>query len=393
MSKRAHRGCDAPMGSLFGGYDQAANKEEERTEQDTPAPVLRANALTLGAQGEVLERWRFDDDAYSVGLLALFRKGGPRALPEFLLAAAVPTMTILAMKLVVAHLLAQEAQGRKADLSVSLICFVLAALPLSNEALEGFSKMVFSMRGCAGVYTEGNPWCLAVGVFLGFMQCFTAIVTVGVNMQLVAAAENAIDAFTNFVALSFLTEIDNLLLSSRTVRNLFGDVDLEVTVRHARPLEDMHGAWAPCVIFLIVNALALPACALTINLYDAAGQVREPPIVHDWCAELPGAIAAAAAVNCVTWLASRVFDIVDVAFVLCLVLIVLLLSTTRAQWFGPLARMVVFSFVAVGAAGASAADFDPFPLITCPYRTPLLMVLLMVAAFFWLKELQEIGTA
>merc|ERR1712110_1245682 len=49
-------------------------------------------------------------------------------------------------------------------------------------------------------------------------------------MQMVARSKNLLSAFMNYVALSFLIEIDNLFMASRIIRNLVQALPTSVTM-------------------------------------------------------------------------------------------------------------------------------------------------------------------
>merc|ERR1719195_307548 len=92
--------------------------------------------------------------------------------------------------------------------------------------------MVFSWRCISGWYSGVYQRACIVGVCLGFFQLTMPCYIVGLSMQLVLGADTVLDAFMNYVALIFITEIDNSVIANRVVRKLFV-MSSEIHVRYA----------------------------------------------------------------------------------------------------------------------------------------------------------------
>merc|ERR1719330_2112508 len=110
---------------------------------------------------------------------------------------------------------------------VYTLCFILAGLAFSNEMMEGVNKTIFSMRAVTGIYEDVRPHSMWVGIYLGVMQTLTPLCAMSLSMRVVAEAETVLDAFLNYVALAFLTEIDNIVMNSRVVHGFLRFWDRE----------------------------------------------------------------------------------------------------------------------------------------------------------------------
>merc|ERR1712083_1237438 len=104
------------------------------------------------------------------------------------------------------------------------------------------------MRVAAGFYEDVHCSSMWVGIVLGLLQTLMAGAAMAINMRLVSTAEAVLDAFLNFIALSFLTDVDNIVMDSKVVKGMLKwaekeELDTEVVIR--RVSAQAAAGWTP----------------------------------------------------------------------------------------------------------------------------------------------------
>lgn len=115
---------------------------------------------TLDKEGRVLcEQWTFEEDAYTMALVALTMKKWRRSVPEMLLGLSVPAMQIVVFFLVLSPTLSQENSrvGKVLPNGAQIAGIVLCIFQLADEAVEGTHKMTFALRCFDGMYANICP--------------------------------------------------------------------------------------------------------------------------------------------------------------------------------------------------------------------------------------------
>mmetsp|Transcript_4933 Transcript_4933/g.6353 ORF Transcript_4933/g.6353 Transcript_4933/m.6353 type:complete len:293 (-) Transcript_4933:223-1101(-) len=283
-------------------------------------------------------------------------------------------------------------------LYVRLICFFLMALQVSNEALEAFQKIVFCLRALTGVYVDvkGTP---GPGVFLGFLQFGMSFGTVGLSMLVVSQQTTALDAFMNFVALAFLTEVDNILMSSRTVQN-FVQVEKTEIIAVIKPTA-FEGAekrpWTPRLMCCANMMMIMPMTIGCTVVWLTTQRSEDPEDVLTFMERLPSALLLWAALDLIMWFGSQKFGAVDcavfVAFVCSALDLVdkVHLYTSYRRLFSPPVLLVPMWFQYAASVTAIAAQKDPASLLSCPFRTPLLVWSMLGQSVFFFDSLHRFG--
>mmetsp|Transcript_7430 Transcript_7430/g.11340 ORF Transcript_7430/g.11340 Transcript_7430/m.11340 type:complete len:278 (+) Transcript_7430:3-836(+) len=274
------------------------------------------------------------------------------------------------------------------------------ALQLSNEALEGFSKLVFCLRNFAGVYMDvkGLP---IFGILIGFMQFGMAVGTVGLSMLVVSEQTTALDAFMNFVALAFLTEIDNLLMSARTIQN-FVEVETEITsvIQPSYFAGKDSLPWTVrlmCVGNGIVVLAWIIMCGMFLITALYTAEPDDPPPWLEFAGHLPSCILALVTLNVIMWFGSRRVGTVAISLIVvagCVLLDVIDkigLYLLHQRVFSPLMLSVTFWFELAGPATSFALQRDTLYLLRCPIRAPLLVWAMLVQSVFMFDALYRFG--
>mmetsp|Transcript_104126 Transcript_104126/g.324663 ORF Transcript_104126/g.324663 Transcript_104126/m.324663 type:complete len:421 (+) Transcript_104126:54-1316(+) len=354
------------------------------------------------ADGSVEETWEFEADTYAVAIIAIVKEGLPSALPQLGLALFTPVIQTTILFIVFENLVATP--GTSGDASdgvegeVIFICFLLMALQLSNEALEGMWKVCFCMRCFGDVYSglKGPAW---VTLVLAYMQFTLAVFTVGCSMLVVTEQTSAIDAFMNFVALAFLTETDNLLISCRTVRNFIG-IDSEIKVLHARKGgQDESTPWTPRMA-VCCNVLL----AVGIGIYKQATDIATAALGHPpdpfhrvW--EVVSIAVALLVLNSAMWFGSRLIGTMRCATVLsfsCMTFVIvdqLFLYKRHYRMTPALLPAVPFWFGMLAQTSGNSVVKNPFIYLRCPFSTPSLVWAMLVVAVFYIYSLHAFDTA
>lgn len=329
-------------------------------------------------------------------------------MKDIVIAMITPTLSIIAMRALVMYLLKEDEGGEKEidgedaiDIGpVQFLCFVLAGLSLSNEVHEGMCKLVFSLRACTGVYEGVCPVSLSLGVVLGTFQVLCALVAMALNMQLVACAETLLDCFMNFVAVGFFAEIDNLVMSSRTLKGWMKDYEgpsVEVTrvILEKRSADSSHAsdldvrAWLTVLLYCTMGVVLGTFSGALIAVW--AGAVRDPPQHVDWLPMLPRAAAVIVVLNVLVYGTSRLSRPADVLIVAALGFQVFLIVCPHTGSI--LVRNVLFVYSIFGIALGAAVDHDPFAILWCPCRLPFSTWVLMFGASNWMQQLRLEGVA
>mmetsp|Transcript_4980 Transcript_4980/g.12835 ORF Transcript_4980/g.12835 Transcript_4980/m.12835 type:complete len:416 (-) Transcript_4980:38-1285(-) len=181
------------------------------------------------------EVWTFDEDAYTVGLTALATKTWKHSSMELCFVLITPIVQMAFCYKLVAILTTLERPEREVSVIVQSVCCLLALVQLANEAVEGLHKVIFSMRGCSGLYAEMCPASMSVGIALGFCQTLIGIFTFALCVKLTWLSKTELDALMNFIALSFIADIDNILIRSRLVQPY---ISLNPVVKVKRACQD-----------------------------------------------------------------------------------------------------------------------------------------------------------
>lgn len=368
-----------------------------------------ARGQKIAGNGDVVEYWAFEADTYSIGILAILKRGLLNSLPQLALALITPVIQTMVLFLVFENLINErfedpdEREGLMKGWLVPLICFLLMSLELSNEALEGIWKVTFTMRAFGGVYRlPGGPaW---VAMVLGFLQFLIAALTVGCSMLVVSQQRSCLEAFTNFVALTFLTEVDNILISSRTVRN-FIPMEHEIEVRHAaksqgrEAREEPEGVAWSLRMALCSSGLVLLGVFLSKHILDlAARALDEDEEPRDMAMESAWVCSGLVLINIVMLIGSRMFStlacakFISLFCVLYLTADLAILYHTHSRITPSLFPMVPFWFAMLASASGNACSKNPFIFLRCPFSSPLLVWSMLALAVFQVAAMYHFGT-
>jgi len=362
--------------------------------KDTHADAHEEHEPSEDSKGSVEkygDHWEFEEDTFTVGLLALATGGLPAAIAPLALALLTPLLQLSCFFAVFSYMVEDQPEVKfdGVRLLASFACFFLMGLQLTNEMLEGYHKIVFSWRCFSGKYSGVHQTPCIMGVMLGFFQLSIPCFIVGLSMQLVLGAESLLDAFMNYVALIFITEIDNSLIASRVVRKLFdtsSDIHVQYSVDATAASKGKELWTVSMTAFATVWAL-LNQTLNVICLMIAGGDEAKDP--QWWLGQLPVFAAVLVVLNLVMrygslrFGAERVAAVVFVlAFTFCIISYTLHLLDV-VNMVQSLTNMTLFTFsiLCVPLSGAAAAN--PFAVLHCPYRLPSLCWLLLIGCILW----------
>lgn len=349
------------------------------------------------------EDWDFDEGSYSVGVIALVTRGLPSALPHLALAALTPTLQLICYLALFSEMITENITPNLDGIRLltTFACFFLMGLMLMTEVQEGFKKMIFCCRCAYGKYAEVCPRAAVLGVCLGFSQLVVPCYIMGLSMQLVLGAESVLDAFTCYVALIFITEIDNYLTDSPMVKNFFKPTaNIHV---HKKRVAGAGVAAAAAVTTLVDGGSAEPwagramwftnlGVVLVQPLNVVFVAVADTPTAMDlewWAGQVPGFVLLFAALNVAMWLGAHSFGAARAAFYLAGFTLSILGALYAANIdldidvIQPLSTMALFMFSTMSLPAAAATAIDPFILLGCPYRLPCISWLIMLGATMW----------
>mmetsp|Transcript_86453 Transcript_86453/g.201130 ORF Transcript_86453/g.201130 Transcript_86453/m.201130 type:complete len:412 (+) Transcript_86453:60-1295(+) len=362
-----------------------------------------SDKFVVESDGTVVEHWEFETDAYSIGLLAMTTKGLPRGTFELILALATPTIQLLAFFRILGHLLDRPRgwDGNYVETprntTVQCICFLLIAMQVSNEALEGLHKLIFSFRAFGGKYKDVKKTA-CLGIIFGFMQCIMAVCTVGLSMLVVSEQQTALDAFMNFVAVAFLTEVDNILVAARTVTS-FVSLDTTITVQHAYTMdcaECKQSHW-PTMALVVVNVLVLFSVAMSVRCFNTAAQSDSESQGINWFGQVPWAILGLLALNTAMWIGKRVsatskyFMGVGYCSLTVCAIDMVYLYITHSRLLPVLLTQAAFAFSLAAPTCAGAIVFNPFPFMFCPISSPCLVWAMLLYSVFCFSAMSQFG--
>eukprot|EP00928_Gymnodinium_smaydae_P049978 TRINITY_DN33584_c0_g1_i1.p1 TRINITY_DN33584_c0_g1~~TRINITY_DN33584_c0_g1_i1.p1 ORF type:complete len:420 (+),score=26.99 TRINITY_DN33584_c0_g1_i1:81-1340(+) len=341
---------------------------------------------------ETKEVWEFEEDSYAVALVAMTTLPCPRSLPHIMIGLFTPILQNIAFLELFIYLSREKASagdGHKANWLVLGLCFILCGLSLSNEAIEGFQKLVHCLRGLHGMYhCNCGVVGFASGAIFGYLQYMLAILTASMCMILVYRANTVLDAFTNYVALSFLTEVDNLVMASRSVKSFVQDVQYSVTMEKAQWIyhRPRKPPWSISMM-VAVNVIVLCCIPLPLFVNGYAASVKGQHI--DWVAQIPGSILTLAILNGSMYFAAQRLGATNAGFLCGIIcqLIVFALCVSQLCFnvtlVSQLSCACTFLFSTVAAPSAAAGDFNPFESLRCPVRVPLLVWLSLICSTIW----------
>jgi len=373
--------------------------------------------------GTTEEHWEFEVDTYTIGLLAMVQKGLPQGAGELGLALVTPVIQLLAFFRIFEYLTSKsteevdvEDSRSSCNPTVQFICFLLMALQVSNEALEGLHKLIFSFRAFGGKYKDVKT-CSGIGILLGFSQCMMAIATVGLSMLVVSEQQTALDAFMNFVAVAFLTEVDNILVSARTVTGLVA-TDNTITVQHVLPAEVEHASphhW-PTKALLVVNVLVVASLLVALQIqWIVMGIAEEQHKAHEHAAaedeqhgahervdndlwrRIPPVILVLLLLNTAMYVGNRIgasikyFMLMGYACLAIGALDMAHLYSTNTRLLPVMASQAIQTFALMGPSCAGAILFNPFPFMMCPVKSPSLVWASLVHTVFCFESLHRFG--
>mmetsp|Transcript_24790 Transcript_24790/g.55124 ORF Transcript_24790/g.55124 Transcript_24790/m.55124 type:complete len:103 (+) Transcript_24790:2-310(+) len=94
--------------------------------------------------GAMEEVWTFEGDTYTEGMLAAVQHGAWASLPQLAVAFLTPALQLIVFFSLLGELESKTTiffQGHEATV---FLCFFMMLLPLSGEALEANSKLIFA---------------------------------------------------------------------------------------------------------------------------------------------------------------------------------------------------------------------------------------------------------
>jgi len=345
------------------------------------------------------ETWDFDQDTYTVGMLSVMNNGLIRSVPPLTVAFITPFVQTLAFFIVFQDLLHVRPDSDEVSTRDSVawsICFFLAGLQMSNEAAESFKKLVFSLRCIGGAFDTGQRSPLAV--VLATMQWCFSVGTMAICLLVVGQQGSAVDAFMNYVAMGFLTEIDNLLLESNCVKTWI-NTETEISPRRADNV--FLKATDPWTLQMMLSSLAMTGLLLAVcaHAVDLSDQAKSPPILHEWLSQLPHGGATMLILVCMMYLFSLFtgasqagFLIGIISQVLCAADLVLRRNLEIQTWnLVPLSNMVLFLSGPIVFASGCAMASNPFLMLNCPVRVPIFIWVHLGLGVFWLDTVYRSG--
>mmetsp|Transcript_105900 Transcript_105900/g.297767 ORF Transcript_105900/g.297767 Transcript_105900/m.297767 type:complete len:411 (-) Transcript_105900:128-1360(-) len=358
---------------------------------------LSCCALVEDLEGGVEEQWVFEEDAYTLGINALVLKGLPWALPEVLLAIAVPMLQGYIFFEIVGLVISQPPPQTSCGVLVILVCCFLAGATLSNEVIEGLRKVVFALRALSGVYENvASQRCMWISFILGASQLLMAACSFTLCFCVTLTATSALDAFMNFVTMAFIADIDNVLMRSRAVKE-YVQCNPELTMKHAVG-EAARVAACPGRVLVCLNAILLLGVPFAICVYNLIVGVHDPPVELDWVAMIPGAVVVWVSTNLTMALGSKWLGPVPPALAIAAVstanslnemgLDLLGWRLTETLAMSPLSAQIAWAFGIVSFPGALALELDPFARFA--YLPPF-AVLVLFQCIAWLIHSRRIG--
>lgn len=389
----------------------SGGRELDHTKGGAPGGAAAGSAWTSGFEplrkgatwandANTEDAWEFEEDTYSLGLVAVTKRGLPSAAVPLMFALATPLIQLVAFFKIYEHMISEphpdDPMHVGCSLYVRLICFVLMALSLSNEGLEGLSKVVFCLRAIGGVYEDikGIP---IIGLVLSFFQFGMTIGTIGLSMLVVSEQTTALDAFMNFVALAFLTEIDNIFMSARTVQNF---VSAENTFEgKIAPNALQAGEKGPWTVPMMIacNLLLMVAWTVTLYIYYITAEWSPDRESFSLAGHLPSVIITWLALMLCMWFGSKQVGAMAVARTLFFICVLMdsidkvYLYNAGLRFFSPFLMSVTFWFEFAGPVTAMAVVQDPMEVLRCPVKSPLLVWTMLIQAVFMFDSLYRFG--
>eukprot|EP00401_Gymnodinium_catenatum_P051091 CAMPEP_0117538612 /NCGR_PEP_ID=MMETSP0784-20121206/42567_1 /TAXON_ID=39447 /ORGANISM="" /LENGTH=398 /DNA_ID=CAMNT_0005335229 /DNA_START=78 /DNA_END=1274 /DNA_ORIENTATION=- len=357
------------------------------------APINSVLALQAG---EKEEAWEFEFDTFTVGVESLLRHGCRTALPSLGLATLTVGLQVCVFLKVYAFLQTYT-RAFNEDLLAVAVCFILAMLQISNESCEGFYKLVFGLRGLTGMYADLHPLSFVAPVAFGFLQFSIALSTMGLSMQLVAHSETTLDAFLNFVALSFIVEIDNVLMESRVMKTIACSTEVAIRVRHSTKASTTNaGGVVPMTSLVALNVIVMLVIPLDVACTSVAAESQGVPLpLSHWFAEVPAVLVTLATLNLTFYVGSRFYGAVSFAFKFTPLLLAMYVGRLTYYWLRgdappcSVAVTLLCGFSFFSPAVATASEQDPFPVLRCPIKVPLLSIASLVVGVLWIEALHE----
>merc|ERR1712190_707581 len=137
------------------------------------------------------------------------------------------------------------------------------------------------------------------------------------------------------------------------------------------------------------TVLTIPSIVVGCMLNYHVGSLREPPVHQDFISQIPQAVAVACILHTVALGGSQFFRAIYVVLPFSFALSLRMLLYARMVC--PISNLICYTFILVAPAAAVAVDFDPFDVIDCPVRLPLLTWISFACAMIWMKTFQEFG--
>lgn len=227
-----------------------------------------------------------------------------------------------------------------------------------------------------------------------------AVLAMALSMRVVAEATSVLEAFLNYVALAFLTEVDNLVMNSRVIRRFLRalgkeQTDTKVVLRRACADREAPLHWVPdgklCpVLYGCMNAGMFLGVCIDLLLVTSVAAARDPPPEIDWRSGLLGGITLVIASNVLIAVSGHLCGgsfMPSYLFALACLVFMLLFPHVGV----PFARAVAFMFALFGTSAVAAAQPNQFVVIVCPVRIPLMVWMAMIVGADWTKRLQQDG--
>lgn len=353
--------------------------------------------------GRACETWRFDEDAYTLGLTALFSLYMPNALPSLLLSFAAPALQVFISMQVFGYLTTVSGSG-EGNLGVRLVCSFLSIIQLTNEAVEGLYKVIFSLRWLLGFYDCRlcKPSAIA-GATLGFVQMVNGVVTCVLCINVIFGATTVLDTFFNYVALAFIADVDNYIINSRIIRSYHTfDPEIKVRWKPADQLKAANSMWLRLVV-IACNVVLMLMVPFTVMGNEVRNSKQKEPLELGWWSMVPRCLVIWLALHGAVWLAGRRFPICRVASGITILTFLMLVVTFALSetWKGespgkgcrtwsPLERVVLWTFSTMLLPCSCAAEIRPFSVVKL---IPFQVNLVIISTLIWNYELIHNGCA
>lgn len=290
-----------------------------------------------------------------------------------------------------------------------VLCLFLTSIDMVAEAIEGCQKIVFSYRCILGIYElPHNPKHMMVGIVLGFFQVFMTMGTYSVLASLLLHAQTVLEVFMNFLAMQFLTEVDETLMQIKLVKVRATRVHFSFLVEHQVEKQgtlQVRGLSSNIQIdtltLVIINTLTVIAIVSCQMINTVSGEAHDPPVHENWVLHWFVIICAMAANSATLLVGSKVFGAWAVSVTLFLgwyltyLVDIFYRYANDGQWpflWNPFFSILVYVMPFTNIPLVISSAFDAQMFLKCPWRLPSIFMMLFIATPLWMDQLMRYGS-